>query len=86
MEKEEKEQFESTFKAGIRNNKRFFSCAEDCKHIDKSGTEKDKVYFCKYFGEFLLEDADRKIILPCEQCLITSLFDGYFNCIYEMNK
>ena len=24
MKKEEKEQFESTFKAGIRNNKRFF--------------------------------------------------------------
>ncbi|MEI0509863.1 hypothetical protein [Brachyspira intermedia] len=84
MEKEQK--LESTFKAGIRNNKRFLSCDKDCKHIDKSGTEKDKVYFCKYFGEFLLEDTDREIILPCEKCLITSLFDGYFNCLYEMNK
>ena len=86
MQKEEKEQFEPTFNVGIRNNKRFFSCAKDCKHIDKSGTEEDKVYFCKYFIEFLLEDTDRKIILPCEKCIITSLFDGYFNCLYEMNK
>ena len=80
------EKLESTFKVGIRNNKRFFSCSKDCKHIDKNGTEEDKVYFCKYFREFLLEDADRKIILPCEKCIITSLFNGYFNCLYEMNK
>ena len=40
----------------------------------------------EYFGEFLLENADREIILPCEKCIITSLFDGYFNCVYEMNK
>lgn len=79
-------QFESKIIVGINDNKRFFSCAEDCKHIDKSGTEKDKVYFCKYFGEFLLENADREIILPCEKCIIISLFDGYFNCVYEMNK
>lgn len=81
-----KEKFEPTFEVGIRNNKRFFSCVENCQHIDESGTGDDKVYFCEYFGEYLIENKDREIILPCKKCLITSLFDGYFNCLYEMNK
>lgn len=78
---EEEQKLQSTFKIGIRNNKRFLSCDKDCEHLHKNVTEKDKIYFCEYFIEFLVEDEDRKIILPCQKCLITSLFNDCFNCM-----
>lgn len=65
-------QFESKIIVGINDNKRFFSCADDCKHI---GVSETGVTYCKYWSHTILKKSNR--LIPLDDCVMSTLFPDY---------
>ena len=65
-------QFESKIIVGINDNKRFFSCAEDCKHI---GINEAGVTYCKYWFHAIAKKSNR--LIPLDNCVMSTLFPDY---------
>lgn len=65
-------QFESKIIVGINDNKRFFSCAEDCKHI---GISEAGVTYCKYWLHHINKRFNR--LIPLDNCIVSTLFLDY---------
>lgn len=65
-------QFESKIIVGINDNKRFFSCAEDCKHI---GVSEAGVTYCKYWFHAINKRSNR--LIPLDDCVMSTLFPDY---------
>lgn len=65
-------QFESKIIVGINDNKRFFSCADDCKHI---GVNEMGVTYCKYWFHAIDKRSNR--LIPLDDCVMSTLFPDY---------